>query len=75
MNQAEAYNFKWCDRDKFLAASEGLLFDRDAEGKCIVCEDAMSFVELAEQGEIIVLTVGGKPISYIENFEEKQIEM
>jgi len=75
MKQSEVFDFKWCDRKKFRAASEGLIMDRNSEGEVFVCEDALPFVDLAEEGEIIVLTVGGKPISYIENFQEKEIEI
>lgn len=63
-----------CNRDSFIAACDDILFTRDEHGNVIVGEEALPFVEKAENGEIIVLTNSqGIPISYLEEGIEREI--
>jgi len=65
---------KRCDREEFIAATKGILMHRDMSGKVIVGERALPCLQLAEEGELVVLTENDKPITFLMDMKEYLIE-
>jgi hypothetical protein len=74
MNHKKLALLPRCNREAFILATEGIFLDRNAEGICRVGEIAMPFVEMAEQGKVVILTDNNnQPISFVKNGEERLI--
>ena len=58
-----------CDRKKFIMAARGIIIDRRGKS-CITSEPELIFVEKAENGESVLLTVNGEPYSRVVNMRE-----
>lgn len=53
------------DRGSFMAWVQGVLLDRDRSGKCLVGDhvDHEKVGKALDAGEVVLMTVGGKPFS------------
>ena len=65
----------FCERNSFIALSEGVLLERNAAGEVRIGDtvDAHRALFAAENGQEVILTIDGKPFSKVVNFREVEL--